>query len=149
MGLDIQEWVFSYAMGRWVCNLVVDLLTVTPEQVWSLAIEEVFRREGREVEVVLDLLPMPPDFRTRWRQHTNPCAHPSHTSTAAQRPGPCACLPVCAAWQCPHVCPRIGQPVPPSACVPLSHAHACTATSPRNRQAHAPRKVNPSAHTHI
>ena len=36
IGLDIQEWVFSQAMGGWVQNLRVDLETTSYEEVWQM-----------------------------------------------------------------------------------------------------------------
>ena len=51
IGLDIQEWVFSQAMGGWVQNLRVDLETTSYEEVWQMVCKEVERRVGKRVEV--------------------------------------------------------------------------------------------------
>ena len=64
IGIDLQEWVYSHTMGGWVQNLKVDLLELTPDMLWQLVCDEVYRRVSEEVEVQVLLLAMSPCCKT-------------------------------------------------------------------------------------
>ena len=64
IGLDIQEWVFSHAMKGWVRNVQVDLMRVGARELWDIVCDEVRRRVGPQVEVVLRLRAMSPCCKT-------------------------------------------------------------------------------------
>ena len=64
--LDWQEWVYSRAMRGWVQNVVIDLCSATPREVWAKVLEVTREKVGqvhsRQVQVAL--LAMSPDCTT-------------------------------------------------------------------------------------
>jgi hypothetical protein len=66
MPLDWQEWVYSRAMKGWVQNVVVDLCSATPQEVWAKVLEFVRDRVGQvhSQQIQVALLAMSPDCTT-------------------------------------------------------------------------------------
>ena len=85
IGYDRQEWVFSGSERVWVQNEVADLMTLDGPGLYARVQQDMSRRLGEEVEVVIVLLGMSPCCRTftktdssnqsrghNYRDHTHP-----------------------------------------------------------------------------
>ena len=85
IGYDRQEWVFSGSERVWVQNEVADLMTLDGPGLYARVKQDMSRRLGEEVEVVIALLGMSPCCRTftktdssnqsrghNYRDHTHP-----------------------------------------------------------------------------
>ena len=64
--LDWQEWVYSRAMKGWVQNVVVDLCSASPQEVWAKVLEVAKERVGQvhSQQIQVALLAMSPDCTT-------------------------------------------------------------------------------------
>ena len=61
---DIQEWVYSSKMKKWVQNIQVDLMSLTGSQLWEKIQEDVAKMYGTQVQIGKIFLAMSPCCRT-------------------------------------------------------------------------------------